>query len=90
MFGYGAAPTMVGTTAFASGDVLVAVTDGLIERRDRDIDEGIDRVVDIVRAGIHESAQGFVDAIEANDRRPDERRHRVHRPQARKRSLTRR
>jgi len=37
-----------GTAEFGPGDVLVAYTDGLIERRDESIDESIQRLVSIV------------------------------------------
>lgn len=57
-----------GRTEFAPGAVLIAYTDGLIERRDESIDESITRLVDAVGAASDgPSAEGplgwFVDAV---------------------------
>ena len=50
-----------------AGDTLLAFTDGLIERRDEDIDAGLHRVhtalPSLVRAGLSESLRDLVGAL---------------------------
>ncbi|MCU1360613.1 MAG: rsbU11, partial [Ilumatobacteraceae bacterium] len=50
LLGAGGRPPVVGTAQFECGAVLVAFTDGLVERRGQNIDEGTDRVSDVVAA----------------------------------------
>lgn len=45
------------------GSVLVLYTDGLVERRGRDVDEGIDALVDL----LHDLAAGTHDLEELSD-----------------------
>lgn len=62
-------PLGVGATQFGedrvvlpSGAVLVMYTDGLVERRDRDLDTGIDMLAARIRAGL-EPVQGLPEAL---------------------------
>ena len=50
VLGSGATPRDVGSALFPDGAVLVAYSDGLIERRGETIDSGIDRVVAVATA----------------------------------------
>ena len=45
------------TIAVAPGDLLVLYTDGLIERRDRSLTDGLELLIDAVEAGIMEPSQ---------------------------------
>lgn len=49
VLGQGGPRPLVGTTRFEPGTVLIAYTDGLIERRTESIDVGLDRLREIVR-----------------------------------------
>jgi serine phosphatase RsbU (regulator of sigma subunit) len=51
------------TIAFPSGSLLVLYTDGLIERRDADIDNGVHRVIETLRAMSITDPEAVVDAI---------------------------
>lgn len=61
------------TTNLAAGDTLVLYTDGLIERRDEDIDVGMDRLASVVAE--HAADETFtelvVEAVVGDDRRDD-------------------
>lgn len=61
------------TTNLASGDTLVLYTDGLIERRDEDIDVGMDRLAAAVAelAVDERFAELVVEAVVGDDRRDD-------------------
>ncbi|RMI34749.1 PP2C family protein-serine/threonine phosphatase [Streptomyces triticirhizae] len=50
-------------TAFASGDVLVVYTDGLVERRDEDIDRGLTRLAASVARHRDKPADPLADAL---------------------------
>ena len=47
----------------APGTSLVAVTDGLVERRGEDIDEGVDRVLTLAASSAHTHARGLLNTI---------------------------
>ena len=51
LIGFGGAGRSTESLALAPGDVLVYYTDGLIERRDRGLREGIDALTDVRRRG---------------------------------------
>jgi serine phosphatase RsbU (regulator of sigma subunit) len=48
-----------------SGAALVIVTDGLVERRGEDIDEGVERVLDVARSAGAMSARSLLSRIVA-------------------------
>ncbi|SHN16639.1 PP2C family protein-serine/threonine phosphatase [Streptomyces yunnanensis] len=50
-------------TAYGTGDTLVLYTDGLIERRDEDIDSGLDRLTEALTTMRHLSPQRLADAL---------------------------
>ncbi len=56
LLGVTAERPLVQRNAFPPGSVLVAYTDGLVERRDETIDEGIDRLASVVQADMHQQA----------------------------------
>lgn len=51
------------TISFESGDLVVMFTDGLIERRDKTIDDGLKRLVDAVEATRHLAPQQMCESI---------------------------
>ncbi|MEQ1874915.1 MAG: SpoIIE family protein phosphatase [Ilumatobacteraceae bacterium] len=51
------------TISFESGDLVVMFTDGLIERRDKTIDDGLQRLVEAVEATRHLAPQQMCEAI---------------------------
>ncbi|GAA3850227.1 PP2C family protein-serine/threonine phosphatase [Streptomyces sedi] len=51
------------STSFRPGDVLVIYTDGLVERRDEDIDRGLGRLADALRRHRDENAEALADAL---------------------------
>ena len=61
--------------AFRAGDTLVAYTDGLIERRDEDIDLGQARALDAVwrlrDAPLGEALEALVDTVRDHSREDD-------------------
>ncbi|GGX46992.1 PP2C family protein-serine/threonine phosphatase [Streptomyces noursei] len=50
-------------TAYGTGDTLVLYTDGLVERRDEDIDSGLDRLTEALTTMCHLSPQRLADAL---------------------------
>lgn len=64
-----------GTTRFGPGAVLVAYTDGLVERRDRPINDGIAALVALLERhrddGCEELADAIVEGLDAPDRADD-------------------
>jgi serine phosphatase RsbU (regulator of sigma subunit) len=64
--GVPAAPRVPVSVPFGIGDTLLAFTDGLIERRDEDIDSGLERLARAVpHLGASDLAAGVVDVVEA-------------------------
>jgi serine phosphatase RsbU (regulator of sigma subunit) len=65
-------PTVI---PFRAGDTLVAYTDGLIERRDEDIDHGQERALDAVwrlrDAPLGEALEALVDTVRDHSREDD-------------------
>ncbi|MER6432799.1 PP2C family protein-serine/threonine phosphatase [Streptomyces sp. 900105245] len=63
----GARPTHVprpqAGAAYHPGDVLVLYTDGLIERRDEDIDKGLQRLTDTLRDCLGQTPDALADAL---------------------------
>ncbi len=49
------------TVAFGVGDTLLAFTDGLVERRDEDIDTGLER---LARAAPHLAQAALADGVQ--------------------------
>lgn len=62
-FGVGLDDRPVRDVHVPPGAVLVAITDGLVERRGEDIDAGIDRVVDGLRLAHDDSAEKLLNRI---------------------------
>ena len=74
-FGVGLEDRRVTTIDLPEGASLVAMTDGLVERRGEDIDEGIERVLQATRQARDLSAQGLLTHIittAAADRQHDD------------------
>jgi serine phosphatase RsbU (regulator of sigma subunit) len=64
--GVPAGPRLPVSVPFGIGDTLLAFTDGLIERRDEDIDSGLERLARAVPyLGASDLAAGVVDVVEA-------------------------
>jgi serine phosphatase RsbU (regulator of sigma subunit) len=62
-FGVGGFQREITTISLPPGSALVAITDGLVERRGEDIDDGVQRIVDAT-AGAHGwSAQAILDHV---------------------------
>ncbi len=59
-FGVATRPRSAVSLTLAEGDALVAITDGLVERRDADIDAGIQLVLDAVRRPAVSSAASLL------------------------------
>jgi serine phosphatase RsbU (regulator of sigma subunit)/anti-sigma regulatory factor (Ser/Thr protein kinase) len=59
--GTGPTPYRSTTVQLAPGEVFFAFTDGLVERRNEDIDTGLDRLVSTLREGGTQSVAGMVD-----------------------------
>jgi serine phosphatase RsbU (regulator of sigma subunit) len=64
--GVGTDSRSISTVALPPGSSLVAITDGLVERRGEDIDEGIDRIVAAARHAPLGTAQGLLQHIIAS------------------------
>jgi serine phosphatase RsbU (regulator of sigma subunit)/anti-sigma regulatory factor (Ser/Thr protein kinase) len=62
-FGVGGFRREASIVELPRGSALVAVTDGLVERRGEDIDEGVQRIVDATAAAGSWSAQAILDHI---------------------------
>ncbi|NSC20600.1 SpoIIE family protein phosphatase [Streptomyces albus subsp. chlorinus] len=56
-------PRVQATRSFSPGAVLVLYTDGLVERRDEDIDEGLNRLADAVSRRGDLSPENLADAL---------------------------
>jgi len=65
VLGFGRSPAPVQTVPFTTGCVLVAYTDGLIERRRRPIDEGIDALAATLQGVRDGSARAISKAVAA-------------------------
>jgi serine phosphatase RsbU (regulator of sigma subunit) len=65
VLGMGGRRPDAGIARLEPGDALVADTDGLLERRDRSLDEGIADVAQVVRTARSGSAEVIADALEA-------------------------
>jgi serine phosphatase RsbU (regulator of sigma subunit) len=63
----------VASTPFHEGDILVLYTDGLIERRDRTIDESIDELAQLVADQPRSTAGDLVSQLRARLIRPENR-----------------
>jgi hypothetical protein len=64
LIGVAGRPTIAGTAPFPVGAQLVMYTDGLVERRDREFDIGIDRLVDyLANRSDHLEPADMIDAI---------------------------
>jgi serine phosphatase RsbU (regulator of sigma subunit) len=68
-----AVPTEVSTTAFDVGDSLLLYTDGLVERRNRHLDDAIDRLIECVTATDDESMAALVQRLQQELASPGER-----------------
>ncbi|HET6818690.1 MAG TPA: SpoIIE family protein phosphatase [Mycobacteriales bacterium] len=64
-FGVGGFPRELVTFELPRGSALVAVTDGLVERRGEDIDEGVQRLIDATAGAATWSAQQILDHVVA-------------------------
>jgi serine phosphatase RsbU (regulator of sigma subunit) len=74
-FGVGEYPREVTTLSLPPGASLVAITDGLVERRGEDIDDGIARVVEATHGAVGWTAQALLDhvvSVAAHDRTHDD------------------
>lgn len=73
--GLGVAPRTSRTCAFHHGDTVLAFTDGLIERRDEDIDAGQRRLLEHARAlgtgGLRETLPRIVESVRDHTREDD-------------------
>ncbi|MDQ0840516.1 PP2C family protein-serine/threonine phosphatase [Streptomyces sp. V1I6] len=56
-------PRPQATLSYTPGDILVLYTDGLIERRDEDIDVGLQRLTDALAGHVHLSPDRLADAL---------------------------
>ncbi|QIP82751.1 SpoIIE family protein phosphatase [Streptomyces sp. Tu 2975] len=56
-------PRPQATLPYTPGDILVLYTDGLIERRDEDIDVGLQRLTDTLAGHVHLSPDRLADAL---------------------------
>jgi PAS domain S-box-containing protein len=68
---HGRGPRRQATVAVAPGSTLMLYTDGLVERRDASIDDGIARVAEVVRNGMQLPADAVADAALAELAPPD-------------------
>ncbi|GBE64158.1 hypothetical protein MFM001_06200 [Mycobacterium sp. MFM001] len=68
---HGRGPRRQAAVTVAPGSTLMLYTDGLVERRDASIDDGIARVAEVVAAGMSLSADGVADAALAEMAPPD-------------------
>lgn len=59
------------TLELPRGSTLIAYTDGLIERRDEDIDTGMQRLAEVAREGVEASPDGLVTHLLDSLRSPD-------------------
>ena len=64
VLGVGGERPAVGRAEFPSGSLLVAYTDGVIERRGRPLDEGISRLIDVLVSSRHLDAEAIAAAVE--------------------------
>ena len=62
-FGVGGFPREATSIKLPPGAALVAITDGLVERRGEDIDEGVERIVAATAETAHWSAQAILDHV---------------------------